>query len=152
VHMVILELFCTIPHWGSPGSTGVKWGSNWSQTDTIRDFVQRTGLRKISFAPLQHTHEFPLLQYAHLPPHQVSIKNVTERRHLCPGCCNFAGITLDDLPHVQAWMKRIEERPAVKRGIDVPEPFDKEASKDPKKVQEAIDMVRKFTGTHSSEL
>lgn len=64
----------------------------------------------------------------------------------------MAGITLDDLPHVQAWMKRIEERPAVKRGIDVPEPFDKAAMQDPKKVQEAIDMVRKFTGTHKSEL
>ncbi len=63
-----------------------------------------------------------------------------------------AGITLDDLPHVQAWMKRIEERPAVRRGIDVPEPFDKAAMQDPKKVQEAIDMVRKFTGTHKSEL
>jgi hypothetical protein len=65
---------------------------------------------------------------------------------------NSAGITLDDLPHVQAWMKRIEERPAVRQGIDVPEPFDKAAMQDPKKVQEAIDMVRKFTGTHKSEL
>lgn len=64
----------------------------------------------------------------------------------------MAGVTLDDLPHVQAWMKRIEERPAVKRGIDVPEPFDKAAMQDPKKVQKAIDMVRKFTGTHKSEL
>lgn len=65
---------------------------------------------------------------------------------------NSAGITLDDPPHVQAWMKRIEERPAVRQGIDVPEPFDKAAMQDPKKVQEAIDMVRKFTGTHKSEL
>ena len=48
-------------------------------------------------------------------------------------------------------MQRIEERPAVRRGIDTPEPFDREAHKDPKKVQETIDMVRKFTGTHSSE-
>ena len=59
---------------------------------------------------------------------------------------------MDDLPHVQAWMNRIEERPAVRRGIDVPEPFDKAAMQDPKKVQEAIDMVRQFTGTHKSEL
>ena len=65
---------------------------------------------------------------------------------------DYAGISLDDLPHIQAWMKRIEGRAAVRRGIDVPEPFDREAAKDPKKVQEAIDMVRKFTGTHSSEL
>ncbi|KAL0028543.1 hypothetical protein WJX79_000507 [Trebouxia sp. C0005] len=64
----------------------------------------------------------------------------------------MAGISLDDLPHVQAWMQRIEERPAVRRGIDVPEPFDKAAMQDPKKVQETIDMVRKFTGTHKSEL
>ena len=48
-------------------------------------------------------------------------------------------------------MKRIEERPAVQRGIDTPEPFDRAAHKDPKKLQETIEMVRKFVGTHSSE-
>ncbi len=64
-------------------------------------------------------------------------------------CC--AGISIDDLPNVKAWMQRIEERPAVQRGIDTPEPFDRDALNDPKKVQETIEMVRKFTGTHSSE-
>lgn len=63
----------------------------------------------------------------------------------------MAGISIDDLPNVKAWMQRIEERPAVQRGIDTPEPFDREAHKDPKKLQETIEMVRKFTGTHSSE-
>ena len=65
--------------------------------------------------------------------------------------CAVAGISIDDLPNVKAWMQRIEERPAVKRGIDTPEPFDRDALNDPKKAQETIDMVRKFTGTHSSE-
>lgn len=65
---------------------------------------------------------------------------------------HMAGVSVDDLPNVKAWMKRIEDRPAVQRGIDVPQPFDREAHKDPKKVQEAVDMVRKFTGTHTSEL
>jgi glutathione S-transferase len=32
------------------------------------------------------------------------------------------GISLDDKPHVKAWLERIEARPAVQRGLDVPTP------------------------------
>lgn len=46
-----------------------------------------------------------------------------------------AAISIEDLPNVKAWMARVEERPAVQQGIDTPEPFDREAHKDPKKLQ-----------------
>ncbi|KAL0034891.1 hypothetical protein WJX77_011658 [Trebouxia sp. C0004] len=66
----------------------------------------------------------------------------------------MAGITLDDLPHVQAWMKRIEERPAVRRGIDVPEPFDKAAMQDPKKaaLQVLLTAEQRMTLTGASSI
>ncbi len=32
----------------------------------------------------------------------------------------WAGVEVDDLPNVQAWLKRIGERPAVQRGVAVP--------------------------------
>ena len=32
----------------------------------------------------------------------------------------FAGIKLEGLPNVEAWVKRITERPAVKKGMAVP--------------------------------
>jgi len=35
----------------------------------------------------------------------------------------WAGVGLDDFPEVREWVERINERPAVKRGLDVPEPF-----------------------------
>lgn len=34
----------------------------------------------------------------------------------------FAGIAFDKLPNIQAWVQRIAERPAVKRGLAVPAP------------------------------
>lgn len=48
------------------------------------------------------------------------------------GC--LSGISLDDLPNVQAWKKRIEERPAVQKGLDVPEPNKFKEAADPEKV------------------
>lgn len=32
----------------------------------------------------------------------------------------WAGVDIDDLPHLKAWLARIEERPAVRRGLAVP--------------------------------
>lgn len=84
-------------------------------------------------------------------PATVTNDVVRKSRQLCCTKLCRAGISIDDLPNVKAWMQRIEERPAVQRGIDTPEPFDRQAQKDPKKLQETIEMVRKFTGTHSSE-
>ena len=34
---------------------------------------------------------------------------------------DWAGVPIDDLPHLQRWLAEIGERPAVKRGFDVPE-------------------------------
>jgi glutathione S-transferase len=36
----------------------------------------------------------------------------------------WSGVTLDGLPNLERWLEAIGERPAVKRGVDVPEPVD----------------------------
>jgi len=36
----------------------------------------------------------------------------------------WSGVTLDGLPNLTRWLDAIGERPAVKRGVDVPEPVD----------------------------
>ncbi len=38
----------------------------------------------------------------------------------------WSGVTLDGLPNLTRWLEAIGERPAVKRGVDVPEPVDLE--------------------------
>jgi glutathione S-transferase len=38
----------------------------------------------------------------------------------------WSGVTLDGLPNLTRWLNAIGERPAVKRGVDVPEPVDLE--------------------------
>jgi glutathione S-transferase/GST-like protein len=38
----------------------------------------------------------------------------------------WSGVALDGLPHLERWLRIIGERPAVKRGVDVPEPVDLE--------------------------
>lgn len=58
--------------------------------------------------------------------------------------CLLAEQTVDDLPYVKAWMQRIAERPAVQRGIDTPDKFDRELTKNPEKVKEMIDHVRSW--------
>ena len=37
---------------------------------------------------------------------------------------SWAGVAVDDLPNVVAWLKRLRERPAVQRGLAVPERVD----------------------------
>jgi GSH-dependent disulfide-bond oxidoreductase len=39
----------------------------------------------------------------------------------------WSGLTLDGLPNLERWLATVGARPAVKRGIDVPEPVDLEA-------------------------
>jgi glutathione S-transferase len=39
----------------------------------------------------------------------------------------WSGVTLDGLDNLARWLHAIAERPAVKRGVDVPEPVDLEA-------------------------
>ena len=67
--------------------------------------------------------------------------------HLCfitPCAC--AGIALDGMPNLQAWLARIEARPAVQRGLDVPEPNrTKDFLSDPGKAAAAVEEVRKMS-------
>lgn len=35
--------------------------------------------------------------------------------------CEWAGLTIDHLPNVQRWLQALEARPAVQRGLNVPE-------------------------------
>jgi glutathione S-transferase len=35
---------------------------------------------------------------------------------------DWAGVAIDDLPHLQRWLREIGDRPAVQRGFDVPAP------------------------------
>jgi glutathione S-transferase len=35
---------------------------------------------------------------------------------------DWAGVAIDDLPHLQRWLREIGDRPAVRRGFDVPAP------------------------------
>ncbi|KAL0023698.1 hypothetical protein WJX79_003791 [Trebouxia sp. C0005] len=61
----------------------------------------------------------------------------------------WAGIEVDDMPHLKAWMKRIEERPAVQKGLDIPEEnVKKQMARDPKKKEELIEGAKKMMISH----
>ena len=49
----------------------------------------------------------------------------------------WAGLTVSDLPNVQAWLQRIEARPAVQRGLIVPHPPDRTS-------QESVEATRTY--------
>ena len=42
---------------------------------------------------------------------------------------------ISDLPHLQKWFKRIEERPAVQKGLNIPEPNKFSEAQSEEKVQ-----------------
>ena len=66
--------------------------------------------------------------------------------HVC--MLGLAGVQIDDMPHIQKWMKRIEERPAIQKAMDIPDKsFVKQYEDDPKKKQEMIDGAKKFMGS-----
>ncbi|KAL3153807.1 hypothetical protein ABBQ32_013388 [Trebouxia sp. C0010 RCD-2024] len=61
---------------------------------------------------------------------------------------DWAGVQIDDMPHLQKWMKRIEERAAIQKAMDIPETsFVKQYENDPQKKQEMIDGAKKFMGS-----
>ena len=37
---------------------------------------------------------------------------------------NWAGVGVDEMPHLQGWMSAMAERPACQRGVAIPEPFE----------------------------
>lgn len=51
----------------------------------------------------------------------------------------WSGVTLEGLEHLQRWLKEIEERPAVKRGLAIPPPVDLG-----ERTQQTVDAGRKF--------
>ena len=53
------------------------------------------------------------------------------------------------MPHLKAWMKRIEERPAVQNGLDIPEEnVKKQMARDLKKKEEMIESAKKMMISH----
>src|ERR1051325_6862693 len=57
---------------------------------------------------------------------------------------NFAGVpNIDDLPNLKAWIARIDARPAVQKGLNVPDGDKvKEFSENPEKLEEYSNLVR----------
>ncbi len=51
---------------------------------------------------------------------------------------------MDGLSNLQAWMACIEARPAVQRGLDIPEPNQVKDMADPAKQQAIVDKVQKL--------
>lgn len=63
-------------------------------------------------------------------------------------CVSATGVSIDGLPNLEAWHKRIEERPAVDKALDIPEEsFVKAQKRDPKKKDELIEQSSKFVTT-----
>ena len=57
----------------------------------------------------------------------------------------IAGVEIDDMPLLQAWMKRIEQRPAVQKGLDVPDTNPVKAiMQDSQKMQQTIKDAQKM--------
>ncbi len=53
----------------------------------------------------------------------------------------WSGVSLDGLGHVRRWLERIEARPAVQRGLVVPEPRDRKSEP---QVQQAVNYARQI--------
>ena len=53
----------------------------------------------------------------------------------------WSGVSLDGLGHVRRWLERIEARPAVQRGLMVPEPRDRKSETE---VQRAVNYARRM--------
>lgn len=51
----------------------------------------------------------------------------------------WSGLSVDGLDNLQAWLQRVGERPAVQRGMDVPEPIGA-----PKDEQQTVNYARGF--------
>ena len=54
---------------------------------------------------------------------------------------DWSGVSLDGLDHVRRWLERIEVRPAVQRGLMVPEPRDRKSEP---QVQQAVKNARRM--------
>ncbi len=55
----------------------------------------------------------------------------------------WAGVEIDDLPNLQRWVDTIAERPAVKKGIDVPIPIKSKETNAEKTIESAKKILQK---------
>ena len=60
-------------------------------------------------------------------------------------CAEWTGIELAEMPNLSRWFHSLESRPAFKKGLNVPEPFDiNELMKDEDKINEVEDQWAKL--------
>lgn len=58
----------------------------------------------------------------------------------------YAGATIDDKPHLKAWFEKIAARPAVQRGLDVPD-VNKFKTMSEEEMKKTIAETQKFMGS-----
>jgi glutathione S-transferase len=66
----------------------------------------------------------------------------------------WSGISVDDKPHVKAWIERIKARPAVQRGLSVPASYAEVLArmKDPELAKKAVEAAQKMmVGTQAAK-
>ncbi len=67
-------------------------------------------------------------------------------------CAEWTGIDLQETPHLARWFETLSARPAVKRGLNVPEPFDiNELMNDEDQVKEIENRWSKLLGENNPE-
>lgn len=60
-------------------------------------------------------------------------------------CAAWAGVEIDDFPHLKAWEERMYARPAVQKGADVPDKYTmKERMKDKETMEKHAAEVSAF--------
>ncbi|MCP4751828.1 MAG: glutathione S-transferase [Proteobacteria bacterium] len=55
----------------------------------------------------------------------------------------WSGVDIDDLPHLKRWMDNISERPAVKKGVDVPFPVKSKETNEEETVKAAQSILQR---------
>ncbi|MFP2928816.1 glutathione S-transferase family protein [Pyxidicoccus sp. 3LG] len=56
---------------------------------------------------------------------------------------DWAGVSVDGLPNLQRWLDAIAQRPAVKRGLDVPFPQNRDTRSDEERVKSAQSILQR---------
>lgn len=56
---------------------------------------------------------------------------------------DWAGVPVEGLPHLRRWLAAIDQRPAVKRGLDVPFPQNKDKQTDEERARSVQSMLQR---------
>lgn len=56
---------------------------------------------------------------------------------------DWAGVSVDGLPHPQRWLEVIAKRPAVQRGLDVPFPQNRDKGSDEERIKSAQSILQR---------